>query len=1157
MLGRPARHVTLRNAATKVLNIIRLLELGRSRRDRPELRTRGRLRTFRVLDAVGDEEGAFLGRTLAAPALMRRASRLLWRFGKTAAESAGSGAPGELLSLAADAIHQSKVCTARMAWREIAVPLNEELSHIRHKHHALEKRFNEVRTEYLREVVMLRDKARVRGDPEKCIQQQTRMMDVTFFFDPMNALRPHETEFALLVVQEKLKMIFETNPTVSGSVDLGQISRLAELSASSEMRKLRQALSEKSAELIEVRKEHERLVRQSMKTSAPSQKRSDIDEGVIKELEQTICDLRGSLEQAEEALHDESARCRHLERESDKFTRLREQSHETVTISQMKCRIAEEELRRAREEQRLTEEHEAELTENLRRLQERNRHLSETNAALRAAGEQVLQAPAHTVSPVVSQQRFEGVASTGAAPDYEDHELLGRLRRSDEQVRKLLDERDQMATRIADLDSECRRLRESLQQQAQRITALGAEAVLEQAEAFEEISQVLRQRSLSTGLEEGLTTNDTVGRSASFDAKVDHEVHCGDLSSKLGDSAMKWRDQCNAHEMPKTKADPAECGNYISEDGLATLASMGPSSCMDAEEERGVNCEELSSEAGGHTMTLRSQSHAREMPNSAKGTAEFGKCISEGCLTTLASVNPGVILGGVDNHLAKSEDLDLRLCQNASNLRKWAEDNETQCPELASEDCSQAHGRMDSSEIEDEAQSENCGSIEALSDPPASANTVEAWYRPAAHLQCLETEVLSGENSRFPRVDGTIGNLEAKAHQLSSRLGKSAIELRRQLDLSKAPRSEEEVAEWMERVSEGERYVAQLYKETLQADANLMASRVQGIVQQAATDLRAHGASSAARTLHCELNQICGFTQQMATKLRTVARENLQMREVVSSLGAQAHRAAGALQSSPMLDGDSQLQLCLLKVQRIESETVSATCSNGPNDVFGRLWRDGAHRQARRAQTPGPTVPSLQEQCEAFKQMRVVPQQALTISWPMAPHSLVPLASNPSSSSTDACEQQQQSTDFEGGSGGSTLQSRALQIQNLELGGPIAATAPHVPQTSQPNPGPRQRRASTPTITATPSITAGSTALSRSGSASLLVTTPMMPAAPAGSSAHAQHHRRRSFMDALYLPSAEESVEDVAGGQMVLPTPPTKRPSSARPPTVRRLRRPS
>ncbi|CAE8694832.1 unnamed protein product, partial [Polarella glacialis] len=255
-LNNSRNNTNMKSLTKKLLHIQRLLALGRKRR--LGARVAARRVASRSLQMPSEAEEAFVGSVLSLEPLMAQAYRLLQPFcsmqlATRAAASTDSGS-GTLTDLAVDAIHKAKVTTARAAWREHVEPLRKEVETAFRRHAELQQQFNECRTEYLREVAALRNEVRVRGDPEHCIGRGMTK-DVTFFFEPMKALSPCEMEFALGVIKEKLKMIFETNPAVQETMDFGQVERLRELMNSSEVSNLREVLQRKEKVLSEFRSE--------------------------------------------------------------------------------------------------------------------------------------------------------------------------------------------------------------------------------------------------------------------------------------------------------------------------------------------------------------------------------------------------------------------------------------------------------------------------------------------------------------------------------------------------------------------------------------------------------------------------------------------------------------------------------------------------------------------------------------------------------------------------------------------------------------------------------------------------------------------------------------------------------------------------------------
>merc|ERR1712032_844702 len=111
----------------------------------------------------------------------------------------------------------------------------------------LQQQFKDARASYLKEVAMLRDHVRTRGDP--MIGQS---MDVTFFFEPTETLSAAEKDFMLECLREKLKMIVEANPTCARTYDFGQIEKLASQVEKQQVTQLKEALKKKCDENLEL-----------------------------------------------------------------------------------------------------------------------------------------------------------------------------------------------------------------------------------------------------------------------------------------------------------------------------------------------------------------------------------------------------------------------------------------------------------------------------------------------------------------------------------------------------------------------------------------------------------------------------------------------------------------------------------------------------------------------------------------------------------------------------------------------------------------------------------------------------------------------------------------------------------------------------------------
>eukprot|EP00439_Symbiodinium_sp_Y106_P044495 s168_g5.t1 len=241
------RPKALKPLVRKLVNVLRVLSLGRHHR-RSFHSSSARFAGRRLSDPYSEGEQAFLAKVLSFVPLMARSGKLMLPFLTEAGNKSGD--------LAATTIHQVKILTARAVWKDLVEPLKEEIEKSKTRHTSLQEVFNETRSEYLREVAALRDEVRIRGDPEKAMALG-QMKDVMFFFEPMKTLQPHELQYCLEVVKEKLKMIFEENAAVTQTVNFGQVDRLKELLVNAE-----EILNRKTAEIMELERERRHLQRE-------------------------------------------------------------------------------------------------------------------------------------------------------------------------------------------------------------------------------------------------------------------------------------------------------------------------------------------------------------------------------------------------------------------------------------------------------------------------------------------------------------------------------------------------------------------------------------------------------------------------------------------------------------------------------------------------------------------------------------------------------------------------------------------------------------------------------------------------------------------------------------------------------------------------------
>jgi len=449
-VGTCQRRHSMRAAVLKILHLNKLVALRRQRH------VSDLERSFRdcTPEAPDDEEAAFIGRVLSSPSLMRRACFMLRPFAAVAEGAEGAGGHLKILSIAARTIHQVKVLTARTAWKhvlEIVAPLRCETDMARRRHQALQRQFNETRVAYLKEVVAMRDEIRVRGDPESVLQLQCKSLDVTFFLDPMVMLLPHELDFASKVVAEKLKMIFEANPTVTTTIDSGQVDKLMEHLESEELQRLRAALKRKTEEVASIKKNEE--VREAESSEFTVRKITASYEDELREMKERV-------REAEEALRVETQNLREARRRCDESGQAVARALELHTALEEALRGSHNELRATRSELRAAEERGNRLAEEARLLQNENDALEE--AARKARLRPDFAAQFQEARALLSEELARSTMLAARVT-----ELEAECRLHEEEISKNC----QLTTRVAELEAELEAERQRLQAERQRLQA--------------------------------------------------------------------------------------------------------------------------------------------------------------------------------------------------------------------------------------------------------------------------------------------------------------------------------------------------------------------------------------------------------------------------------------------------------------------------------------------------------------------------------------------------------------------------------------------------------------------------------------------------------------------------------------------------------------
>jgi len=515
--GKQMRKVSWRGVPRKVVNVIRFIALGRTKYH--SLAYIKRNRSFLLWEGPTEEEQAFTSRILTSRPLMRRACTLLESFcrlpggecptcstGETACNT--SSASSELQRWAADAIHQAKVCTARIAWRELceySESLRTEVKQTNKKYAALREQFHSMRADYLREVAALRDEVRARGNPEAGLTKQAKL-DVTFFFDPMKALQPHEVDFALQVVSEKIKMIFEKDPRVEKMIDFGQMEKLKEDAVNNEVQKLREALGQKTHKLGEVQKECQVLQKrldqrkgldERGEKSRETQSMSASTQAMVDMLEDKLVSLREVQHRTQNALKDQYQLVEVLTSERDEAAAALSESTKMQAALRGALDGSRRELQELRNELRGTASREEEQLQRVQSLERQCRSLSETNQKLRrmldrqrgrcqhcfAASDASERAP----SPVLELRGRDSRARDSEVS------ISHTVEEAEEELERALASRDEATSRNSKLEAECHHLREAMQEQLHTMVTMNAQAQLQQAQAFEGIAHALHE----------------------------------------------------------------------------------------------------------------------------------------------------------------------------------------------------------------------------------------------------------------------------------------------------------------------------------------------------------------------------------------------------------------------------------------------------------------------------------------------------------------------------------------------------------------------------------------------------------------------------------------------------------------------------------------
>lgn len=220
------------------------------------------------LQVPEEKEVDFLGRVVNKVQLMKETSRLLGAvrlqlYGDS--DTAPNLDPAVMMRLVVEKVHKLKICTARACWLEIQDDM-KELKSLREDVPRLKDRHISAQSEYLKEVSTLRDALRHRED--HCADMSHK--DVVMYYEPFAHLDSNLQDLTLEVTREKVKMLFDTNPELTGKANGKQLQLMSALVESRQLSEAKEALKRKSQEVEELKfrvREHEMKERKQERES--------------------------------------------------------------------------------------------------------------------------------------------------------------------------------------------------------------------------------------------------------------------------------------------------------------------------------------------------------------------------------------------------------------------------------------------------------------------------------------------------------------------------------------------------------------------------------------------------------------------------------------------------------------------------------------------------------------------------------------------------------------------------------------------------------------------------------------------------------------------------------------------------------------------------
>eukprot|EP00747_Dinoflagellata_sp_TGD_P041390 gnl/TRDRNA2_/TRDRNA2_141455_c1_seq1.p1 gnl/TRDRNA2_/TRDRNA2_141455_c1~~gnl/TRDRNA2_/TRDRNA2_141455_c1_seq1.p1 ORF type:complete len:787 (-),score=175.16 gnl/TRDRNA2_/TRDRNA2_141455_c1_seq1:121-2481(-) len=401
--------------------------------------------------------------------------------------------------------------------------------------------------------------------------------DVVQFYEPTQSLLPEESGFALNVISEKLKMIFDVNPTIAPVHNFGQIERMKEMLERHEITKLRKELKNQNKKMNDLKLAlvAEKNINKAQSEPGAQGGRDVLRDKLILDLEEKISDLQAVRKALKHDLKDSNDMVEALKVEAEEWKDYFKQKEDEVGLLRQQTRHLKQELE-------ISKEREAELEESERSFEQRCVDLEsrvdswQRMAGRRGANSSHPQQMGFGSSDEDGEQldkdlaagagtKSETQATNASCDDNGEH-----VTESSELLEALLS-RDRAHMRVSELESECWRLREALHKQAHGLILLDAETSLEEAEGVSRFSQQVRSGFLE---DEGLVHDEASVKGATL-TKEEQEELVQNLDRMLSDEIATLRKEVVGHEKPTTTDEDVRWAENVAETERRITAMKG------------------------------------------------------------------------------------------------------------------------------------------------------------------------------------------------------------------------------------------------------------------------------------------------------------------------------------------------------------------------------------------------------------------------------------------------------------------------------------------------------------------------------------------------------------------------------------------------------